>query len=52
MLYVIGFHSLQETFHAESSFLARVDQSDEEGLVLSTSCTLLESENSDRLVLL
>nr|XP_007135998.1 hypothetical protein PHAVU_009G009500g [Phaseolus vulgaris]ESW07992.1 hypothetical protein PHAVU_009G009500g [Phaseolus vulgaris] len=38
----------EETFHAESSFLARVDQSDEEGLVLSTSCTLLDSENTDR----
>ncbi|XP_017435274.1 kinesin-like protein KIN-6 isoform X2 [Vigna angularis] len=38
----------QETFHSESSFLARVDQSDEDGLVLSTSCTQLCSENSDR----
>ncbi|WVZ18199.1 hypothetical protein V8G54_005521 [Vigna mungo] len=38
----------EETFHSESSFLARVDQSDEDGLVLSTSCTQLCSENSDR----
>ncbi|XP_022636750.1 kinesin-like protein KIN-6 isoform X2 [Vigna radiata var. radiata] len=38
----------QETFHSESSFLARVDQSDEDELVLSTSCTQLCSENSDR----
>ncbi|KAK7352235.1 hypothetical protein VNO80_17654 [Phaseolus coccineus] len=38
----------EETFHAESSFLARVDESDEEGLVLTTSGTLLDSENSDR----
>ncbi|XP_027902106.1 kinesin-like protein KIN-6 [Vigna unguiculata] len=38
----------EETFHAESSFVARVDQCDEDGLVLSTSCTQLCSENSDR----
>ncbi|CAJ1973202.1 unnamed protein product [Sphenostylis stenocarpa] len=33
---------------SESSFLVRVEQSDEEGPMLSTSCTRLDSEKSDR----
>ncbi|KAL2346236.1 hypothetical protein Fmac_000236 [Flemingia macrophylla] len=41
----------QETFHAQSSSVPRVDQSDEEVPVLGTSCTRLDSENLDREVL-
>ncbi|KAK7351760.1 hypothetical protein VNO77_11439 [Canavalia gladiata] len=41
----------QEMFHALSSSEPRVDQSDEEEPMLGTSCTELDSENSDREVL-
>ncbi|XP_020236012.1 kinesin-like protein KIN-6 isoform X1 [Cajanus cajan] len=40
-----------ETFHAQSLSEPRVNQSDEEEPVLGTSCTQLDSENSDREVL-
>ncbi|KAK7409908.1 hypothetical protein VNO78_00302 [Psophocarpus tetragonolobus] len=40
----------EETFPAQSSSGTRVDKSDEEESVLGTSCTQLDSENSDRKV--
>ncbi|TKY75259.1 Kinesin protein KIF18A [Spatholobus suberectus] len=41
----------EETFHAQPSSKPRVEQSDEEEPMLGTSCTQLDSENSDREVL-
>lgn len=43
-------HSLQEVLHSESSFEPRLEPSDEEPMP-GVSCTKLDSEKSDRLVL-
>jgi hypothetical protein len=48
--YYLLVHSFQETFHLESSSEPTLDQSDE-GHMLGSTSTTLDSEKSERLVL-
>lgn len=48
-VFSLDINSFQETSHLETSFEPRLDQPDKES-VLGTSCPVLDSEKSDRLV--